>query len=105
MIAKQPTFDRPPSPRENPLPKSSKPSFKKNNRYEELLKGNKTLTNKVFELQLKLGEYEQEIIRLRKQIHLLEANEKFYVNENYMLRNKLKESPLGDLNRLMDLLG
>lgn len=73
-------------------------------RYEELLKGNKTLTDKVIRLEIELKK-EKEVNRLlRCMNYSMERSIESLKHKIEFLKDELEKNPLSKINELINIL-
>lgn len=73
-------------------------------RYEELLKGNKTLTNKVTQLEVELKKEKEANRILRCRNYSMEKTIEGLRYKIKFLKNELEKNPLSKINELINML-
>lgn len=73
-------------------------------RYEELLKGNKTLTNKVTQLEVELKKEKEANRILRCRNYSMEKTIEGLRYKINFLKNELEKNPLSKINELINML-
>lgn len=73
-------------------------------RYEELLKGNKTLTDKVTQLEIELKKEKEANRMLRCRNYSMEKTIEILRHKIEFLKDELEKSPLSKINELINIL-
>lgn len=74
------------------------------NRYEELLKGNKTLTDKVTQLEIELKKEKKANRILRCRNYSMEKTIEILRHKIEFLKDELEKNPLSKINELINIL-
>ena len=74
------------------------------NKYEELLKGNKTLTDKVTQLEIELKKEKKANRILRCRNYSMEKTIEILRHKIEFLKDELEKNPLSKINELINIL-